>query len=114
MESTVSGSADLPHTYRSFIARHPDLKDALEAMGRAVDEAGPLDRKTAELVKLGVCAGAGLESATRSHARRALEAGATAGEVEHAVLQGMNTVGWSRTIMAWQWALEALDDVTER
>lgn len=102
--------ANVPRTFRRFVDRYPDLGKALEAMGEAVAEAGPLDKSTAELVKLGVCVGAGLESATKSHARRALEAGASPDEILHAVLQGMNTVGWSQTVMAWQWASEQLED----
>lgn len=101
---------DVPKTFERFVDRYPELGAALTAMGEAVASAGPLDARTAELVKLGVCVGAGLESATKSHARRALQAGASPDEVLHAVLQGMNTVGWSKTVMAWQWASDQLAD----
>jgi alkylhydroperoxidase/carboxymuconolactone decarboxylase family protein YurZ len=101
---------DVPRTFERFVDRYPELGDALRAMGEAVAGAGPLDEPTAELVKLGVCVGAGLESATKSHARRALQAGASPDQILHAVLQGMNTVGWSKTVMAWQWASEQLAD----
>ena len=101
---------DVPKTFERFVDRYPELGDALRAMGEAVTEAGPLDARTAELVKIGVCVGSGLESATKSHARRALKAGASPDQVLHAVLQGMNTVGWSKTVMAWQWASDQLAD----
>ncbi|HEX9887321.1 MAG TPA: carboxymuconolactone decarboxylase family protein [Longimicrobiales bacterium] len=103
-------SDELPRTYVQFKQRYAAIVRAHSAMGKALDAAGPLDRRTTELVKLGVCVGAGMESATRSHVRRAAEAGATPEEIEHAVLQGMNTVGFSRTVMAWVWTTEELDD----
>lgn len=93
----------LPHTYKAFVQKFPALGQAHEAIARAVDEAGPLDRKTCELVKIGLAIGAGLESAVRSHVRRALEAGATEAEVEQAALLAMNTLGFPRTVAAWSW-----------
>ena len=104
----IAEGEDLPRTFLDFSERFPDVVKGHSRMGRALDAAGPLDRKAAELVKLGVCVGASLESATKSHVRRAREAGATPDEIEHAILQGLNTVGFSRTVMAWTWAREEL------
>ena len=106
---TITEGSDLPRTFERFSARFREVVKAHTAMGKATDGAGPLDRKTTELVKLGVCVGASLESATKSHVRRALEHGATPEEIEHAVIQGMNTVGFSRTVMAWVWATEQME-----
>lgn len=106
---TIAAGGDLPATFERFSARFPDVVRAHTAMGKATDAAGPLDRKTTELIKLGVCVGASLESATKSHVRRALDHGATREEIEHAVVQGLNTVGFSRTVMAWVWATEQMD-----
>ncbi|MSR29686.1 MAG: carboxymuconolactone decarboxylase family protein [Phycisphaerales bacterium] len=103
MESNTSPP---PPTFRAFIAKFPALGDAHESVARAVDAAGPLDDRTLALVKIGICLGAGLESALRSHVRRALEHGATRVEIEQAVLSGMNTVGFPRTVAAWSWANE--------
>jgi 4-carboxymuconolactone decarboxylase len=93
----------LPSTYKAFVQRFPELGQAHEAIAKAVDVAGPLDRKTCELVKIGLAIGAGLESAVRSHVRRALEAGATEAEVEQTALLAMNTLGFPRTVAAWSW-----------
>ncbi len=94
----------LPATYKDFITRYPELGQAHEDVAKAVEGYGPLDKKICELIKIGICVGASLESATRSHVRRALQHGATEAEVEQAILLGMNTVGFPRTVMAWQWA----------
>jgi hypothetical protein len=53
----------LPGTYKDFIAKYPALGKAHENMAKAVDQTGPLDAKTCSLVKIGICVGAGLESA---------------------------------------------------
>ncbi len=95
---------DLPRTFRAFVEKFPDLAEAHEKIGKTVDRAGPLDRKTCELIKIGISLGAGLQTATKSHVRRALEHGASEAEVEQAILLGMNTCGFPATVAAWQWA----------
>jgi alkylhydroperoxidase/carboxymuconolactone decarboxylase family protein YurZ len=103
------GESALPRTYERFSERYPDIARSNAVLGKAAANAGPLERKVSELVKLGISLGAGLESAAKSHARRALGAGATREEVEHAVLLGVSTVGFSRTVMTWVWVTEQLD-----
>ena len=100
---------NLPGTYKAFIARFADIGRAHEAVATAVESYGPLDRKTRELVKIGICVGASLESATRSHVRRALEAGASETEIEQAVVLAVNTCGFPRTVAAWRWAREQIE-----
>jgi 4-carboxymuconolactone decarboxylase len=102
-------AAKLPKRYKAFVAKFPALGQAHEQIGKAVDHAGPLDRKQCELIKIGICLGAGLESALRSHVRRSLEHGATVVEIEQAILLGMNTCGFPRTVAAWSWAWEQID-----
>ncbi|MFO7894173.1 MAG: carboxymuconolactone decarboxylase family protein [Longimicrobiales bacterium] len=104
----IPAGEDLPRTYQRFTERFPAVAEAHVATGRAGDD-GPLDRKTVELIKLGVCVGAGLESASKSHARRAVQHGATPREVEHAVSLAVNPVGFPRAVMAWQWVTEQLE-----
>ena len=94
----------LPGTYKAFITKFPALGEAHEAVAEAVAKAGPLDAKTCELIKIGLSIGAGLESAVRSHVRKAMQAGASEAEIEQAVLLAMNTLGVPRTVAAWSWA----------
>lgn len=96
----------VPAKFTEFVTRFPELGRAHESIAKAVDAAGPLDPKTLALVKIGICTGAGLESALRSHVRRAIVHGATRAEVEQAILLGMNTVGFPRTVAAWSWMQE--------
>jgi alkylhydroperoxidase/carboxymuconolactone decarboxylase family protein YurZ len=108
-KGTPSDSEGLPATFTAFTDKFPALANAHEAIGQAVDKVGPLDRKTCQLIKIGISAGAGLETATRRHVRRALEHGATGAEIEQAILLAMNTCGFPRTAAAWQWARQQID-----
>lgn len=100
---------DLPPTFKSFVSKFPEVGKAHEMVAQAVDSYGPLDRKTCELIKIGISIGAGLETATRSHVRRAMEHGATEAEIEQAVLLVVNTCGFPRTVMGWQWARQQIE-----
>jgi AhpD family alkylhydroperoxidase len=99
-----SASQKLPGTYQDLMRQFPEITDAHEQMAAAVERSGPLDAKTCALIKIGISVGAGLESAVRSHVRRAQQAGATREEIVQAIFQGMNTVGFPRTVAAWSWA----------
>ena len=100
----------LPRTYEVFTERFPGIHEAHENFGGTLDEAGPLDTRATALVKLGICVGAGLESAVRSHVRRALEAGVSAEEIEHALVLGVNSIGFPSSVAAWQWGRQVLKD----
>lgn len=99
----------LPGTFRRFAERFPELVEAHEHIAEAIDAEGHFDDKTTELIKIGICLGAGLESAMRSHVRRATQAGAGVAEIEQAIALGMNTVGFPRTVAAWSWAHEQFE-----
>jgi len=101
--------SELPKTFVAFSERFPELQESHQQLGQALADAGPLDEKMRALVKLGVCVGAGRESALKSHVHRSLELGLTREEIEHALVLGMNSVGFPATVAAWQWAQEALN-----
>ncbi len=103
-QTTRPAPNKLPGTYRQLVERFPQLAATHEATAAAVDELGPLDRKTSQLIKIGICVGAQLESALRSHVRRARQAGATRDEIEQAIMLGMTTMGFPATVAAWSWA----------
>ena len=99
----------LPLTFVAFTNRFPEIEAAHERVARAVEAAGPLDAKARELIKIGIAAGAGLESAVQSHVRRAKEKGASREEIEQAILLTMNTCGFPRMVAAWQWAQREIE-----
>jgi alkylhydroperoxidase/carboxymuconolactone decarboxylase family protein YurZ len=106
---THDAGGKLPVTFKQFITRFPELGAAHESVAKAVDMAGPLDAKSCFLIKMGISLGAGLESAFRSHVRRAMQHGASVAEIEQALLLAMNTVGFPRTVAAWQWAWQQIE-----
>ncbi len=98
----------LPKPYQQFRKDHPDVYQAYENLGATTAESGPLDTKTRELIKLGMAAASGSESAVQSHTHRALDAGATAQEIEHALMLGINTLGFPTMMAALTWAKQAI------
>ena len=100
--------SQLPRFYRQFKQDRPELWRAYDQLGAVAAESGPLDAKTRELVRLGMAAGSKSESAVQSHVHRALEAGATPEEIEHALLLGVTTLGLPAMMMALAWARDAM------
>ena len=101
--------AKAPSTFKQFITKFPQLGELHEQIAQSVETAGPLDAKTLELIKIGISIGAGLESATRAHVRKAMSHGATKSEIEQAILLTYNTCGWPRMVAAWQWAQQQFE-----
>ena len=99
----------LPATFKSIVKKYPEVWEAHEQLTKACSEAGPLDRKTRELIKVGISVGAGLETATQRHAIMAKEHGATLDEIYQAVLMAMTTCGHPKTAAGWQWVRSALE-----
>jgi 4-carboxymuconolactone decarboxylase len=98
----------LPDVYTSFRDRYPRVADGLDALGRATDEATELDARTARLVTLGIAVGGLAEGAVRSNVRKALEVGATPGEIRSVVLHAISTRGFPAAIAAHQWVEQVL------
>ncbi|MDM8349226.1 carboxymuconolactone decarboxylase family protein [Pseudomonas sp. sp1636] len=94
-------------TYQRFRKQHPDYFDAVEALGKAVRNAGPLEQQVVQLVQLGAAAAIRSEGAVHSHVRRALEAGVTPEQIHHALLSLTSTIGFPTVVAALSWA----DDV---
>src|SRR3990167_4194130 len=96
----------LPEPFRRFERENGAVVKAYEALGETCAKAGPLDARTRELVKLGMAIGGRLEGAVHSHARRALEAGATPEQIRHVVALAAPTVGFPTTVAAFPWGEE--------
>jgi len=98
----------LPKPYQQFRKDHAAVYQAYENLGAVTADSGPLDAKTRELVKLGMAAAGKSESAVQSHVHRALDAGATPQEIEHALMLGVNTLGFPTMMAALTWAKQAI------
>ncbi|MDE2181403.1 MAG: carboxymuconolactone decarboxylase family protein [Alphaproteobacteria bacterium] len=97
----------LPTGASTLARRHPDVWESFAELGERCAGAGPLDARTRRLIKLALAAGAGLEGAVHSHARRALEENIGAAEIRHVALLAIPTLGLSTAVRAMTW----IDDV---
>jgi 4-carboxymuconolactone decarboxylase len=100
--------AKLPRAFVGFNGEFPSVGRAWEALGAACAQAGPLDPRTRELVKLALAVGARLEGGVHAHARRALEAGATREQVRHVVALAPSTVGFPTAVAAFTWVADVI------
>lgn len=98
----------LPKAFKDFKRRHLKVVEAYESLGAACSEAGPLDERTRELVKLSLAIGARLEGAVHAHVRRALEAGVSREEVQHVAVLAVTTLGFPTAVAATTWLNDVL------
>ncbi len=95
--------------YRKLSEKFPEVLAAVENLGSTVRNAGPLDRKTSELIQLAVAASSQSTGSVHSHARRALQAGATKEELYHALLLLVSTMGFPKVAAALAWISDIVD-----
>ena len=98
----------LPDFYRHVMERYPEVWKAYDGLGRALMEAGRLDRKTAEIVRLALAVASGSEGAVHSHTRRAREAGFSDDELRQTALLAVTAIGWPRAVAALSWIEDIL------
>ncbi len=98
-----------PKHYQLLQERFPEVLQAVEQLGSTARAAGPLDDKTAHLIQLGVAAATGSVGAVHSHARRALQAGASEEELQHTLLLLVSTIGFPKVAAALAWLQETID-----
>jgi len=91
-----------PRTFDEFSETFPTVRKAWDLLGDAAKE-GPLDDRTARLVRLGVAIGAMREGAVHSSARRALAIGITAEEMNQVVALASSIIGMPSSVAVWTW-----------
>ena len=91
-----------PRTFDEFSETFPTLRKAWDILGEAAKE-GPLDDRTARLVKLGVAIGAMREGAVHSSARKALALGVKTEELNQVVALASSIIGMPSAVAVWTW-----------
>ncbi|HVS31814.1 MAG TPA: carboxymuconolactone decarboxylase family protein [Thermoanaerobaculia bacterium] len=91
-----------PRAYEEFSATFPTLRKAWDLLGDAAKE-GPLDDRTARLVKLGIAIGAMREGAVHSATRKATAAGASKEEMNQVVALAASIIGMPSAVAVWTW-----------
>ncbi len=87
----------------NFRQAHPTVWKAFAKLADECHGAGPLDDKSRKLIKLAMAMAAGLEGATHSAVRHALEAGVTPEELEHVAVLSITTLGYPAAMRALSW-----------
>ena len=98
-----------PKHYQRLRENYPAVMDAVGHLGKTVRDSGPLQEKEIQLIQLAAATAVKTEGGVHSHARRALEAGASSEEVRHALLVLISTLGYPNVAAALSW----VEDVTE-
>jgi len=88
---------------RQFRKSYPEVWQAFSHLADACHSAGPLDEKSRRLVKLAFALASGLEGATHSAVRHALDAGISREEMTHVAVLGITTVGFPSSMRAIAW-----------
>jgi alkylhydroperoxidase/carboxymuconolactone decarboxylase family protein YurZ len=96
-----------PKAFLEFQERYPKIGKAWELLAEAGQE-GPLDGRTARLIKLAVAAGALREGAVHSGVRKALAAGISREEIEQVVALAAGTLGLPSAVAVFSWVQDEL------
>jgi AhpD family alkylhydroperoxidase len=102
-----------PAQYTSIMNRYKRVMKAVDNLGRTIKTAGPLNKRTSELIQLAAAAAIRSEGSVHSHARRALEAGAKPEEVRHAVVLLTSTIGFPTVSAALSWVNDVIEKRTK-
>ncbi len=98
---------ELPDNYKTITKRFIEYGKALDDLGRVAKGTGPLDEKSCHLIQLAASAAIRSEGGVHSHARRAINLGATEDEIYHSLLIITNTIGYPNVAAAMSW----VDDI---
>jgi alkylhydroperoxidase/carboxymuconolactone decarboxylase family protein YurZ len=102
-----------PTFYQQFVEDYPEVAEAYERLGDTTRRAGSLTERETELIKLALAAGARLEGAVHSHARRALDAGASEEDLRHVSVLAITTLGFPFAMTVRALIEDVLDEEEE-
>jgi AhpD family alkylhydroperoxidase len=98
----------LPPVFEAMKEAYPVIWDSQLVLNELCDQAGPLDARTRELIKVAVLAATGYEQSVKGHTALALAAGASPAEVRQAVLLAAGPAGIPAVAYGLAWVDEAL------
>ena len=101
--SNEESSQKIPKHYMNIRERYEEYGEVLSELGRVVKNAGPIDEKSSQLIQLAAAAAIRSEGAVHSHARRAMEQGATSEEIYQTLLLLTSTIGFPNVAAAVSW-----------
>ncbi|MGI6332249.1 MAG: carboxymuconolactone decarboxylase family protein [Zhaonellaceae bacterium] len=82
-----------------FMEKHGNIYEAYEDYGKLIHyQGGPLDEKTRWLIKVSLSTACQYEYALRTHIIKAIKAGCSREEIEHAIMLVAPTAGFPKTM----------------
>lgn len=99
----------MPETLEQFKRKFPQVWAAYQDLKDICDKQGPLDKKTIELVKIGISTALGREGGLIAHISKAKKAGAPDSEIYHSILLTSALAGFPATLAAFTTAREYLE-----
>ena len=100
---------DYSANYSWLASKFATVLQSHQELGKAVREAGPIDEKTTHLIQLAAAATGRSEGGVHSHAKRALQAGATADEIYHSLILLTSTIGFPNVAASLSWAKDIIE-----
>jgi 4-carboxymuconolactone decarboxylase len=97
-----------PPWYAHLKEKHGAFVKALEQLGEAVRQEGPIPEKTGHLIQLAAAAAIRSEGSVHSHTRRALQAGVSPEEIYHALIMLTSTIGFPTVSASLSWAYDVI------
>jgi alkylhydroperoxidase/carboxymuconolactone decarboxylase family protein YurZ len=91
-----------PKTFENFSERFPEIRQAWDLLGAAGTK-GPLDAKTARLIKLAVSIGAMREGGVHASVRKSRDLGITPEELDQVVAISASVIGLPAAVAVWTW-----------
>lgn len=97
MKDYINNYDEIEDNLKYFTENHGEIYKAYEQYGKLLHEkGGPLDEKTRWLIKIALSTDQQYENALRTHILKALKAGCTKEEIEHAMLLVAPTGGFPK------------------
>lgn len=106
ISGSVAMAQDIPEFFSETYPEHA-LSEAMEWYGALNGPDAPLDRKTRELIMLGVAAQIPCEFCIYAHRENALAAGATEPEIRDAVAAAAGVRMWSTVLQGMDYDFES-------
>jgi len=105
-----------PETLRKFKAAFPDVWKQYESLRAACDRSGPLSPKTRELIKIGIEVSRKRHGGLVAHIKKARAAGASATEINQAILLTATLVGIPEVLDAFSvlWRQKSASRIFDR
>lgn len=101
---------ELPSHYQSEKRQEKEFIDAVEALGKALKQQGPLQAKWAHLLQLAASIAIHSEGGVHSHVRQAMDNGASRAEIRHAIILLTSTLGFPTVSAALSWAEDIMEN----